>query len=167
MPQRIRMSLRLKPEVRNFTLPLVPATEEVLLPMAEALLDAYAGTVDDEHETLEEALEELRRVFRGFYGTFLPQASHLILEDNRVLSGVLTCLYRGEPTITNTFTRKSAQRLGYATHLVMKAADVLAQEGFHSLYLFVSVENRQAIALYESLGFEKVPLTTVTEIHVD
>lgn len=167
MPKRIRMSLRLSDENRAFPITFIPAEKKHLYAMAEAVLDAYRDTIDYEGEDLEQTLDELKRVYKGSYGPLMEEASFLLMEDNLVKAGVLVCLYRGEPTITYTFTRKKDQRLGYATLLILKSAHELYKLGYHSLYLYVTVENSSALRLYESLGFSEVPLTTVTEINID
>jgi ribosomal protein S18 acetylase RimI-like enzyme len=131
------------------------------------MYDAYEGTIDYEGENLSQTIDELKRLFTGSYGPLMEEASYLIMEDKNVVSALLTCLYRGEPTITYTFTRKEAQRLGYATALIAKAEQELYRKGFHSLFLYVTLENTPAIRLYESLGFIEVPLTTVNDIQID
>ena len=42
------------------------------------MLDAYRGTIDDEGETLEDALAEVDRTFAGEYGEFLGAFSRVI-----------------------------------------------------------------------------------------
>lgn len=167
MPKRIRMSLRLSPEVFDFPETIIPADSDRLDQIASCFLDAYEGTVDYEGENLQQTKDELRRVYTGYYGQFMEDASFLLFEDDNVQAGLLTCLYRGEPTITYTFTRKSKQRLGYATLLIGLACQVLYKKGYHSLFLYVTIENNDALRLYESLGFEEVPLTTLSEINID
>ncbi len=167
MPKRIRMSLRLSDENKEFPVKLVPADEKHLHAIAEAVLDAYQDTIDYEGENLEQTLEELKRVYKGSYGPPIAKPSLLVMDNGIVKAGVLICLFQGEPTITYTFTRKQDQRLGYATLLICNAAYELYKMGYHSLFLYVTVENKGAVRLYESLGFKEVPLSTVTEINID
>ncbi|WP_312654241.1 GNAT family N-acetyltransferase [Proteiniclasticum sp.] len=167
MPKRIRMSLRLSDEPMVFSHELVPAEFSYLEVMADAFLDAYRDTVDYEGETLTQTIDEITRVYRGCYGPFMQDSSFLLMENDQVSAGVLVCLYRDEPTITYTFTRKKDQRLGYATLLINRAAFELYKKGFHSLYLYVTVENTDALRLYESMGFTEVPITTVSDINID
>jgi len=167
MPKRIRMSLRLQDKVDDFPFELIPVKETQIMEIAEAMLDAYKGTIDYEGENLSQTIDELKRLFAGSYGPLMEEASYLVMEDKKVQAALLTCLYRGEPTITYTFTRKEAQRLGYATLLIAKAEQELYKNGYHSLFLYVTLENTSAVRLYESLGFIEVPLTTVEEISID
>ena len=161
------MSLRLQDKDFDFPYEVTPVKETLITEIAEAMYDAYEGTIDYEGENLSQTIDELKRLFTGSYGPLMEEASYLIMEDNKVVSALLTCLYRGEPTITYTFTRKEAQRLGYATALIAKAEQELYRNGFHSLFLYVTLENTPAIRLYESLGFIEVPLTTVNDIQID
>src|SRR5690554_5992526 len=147
MPKRIRMSLRLYAENRTFPVNFVPAQKKHLTAMAEAVLDAYEDTIDYEGEDLEQTLDELKRVYNGSYGPLMEDASFLLMEEDEVRAGVLVCLYHGEPTITYTFTRKKDQRLGYATLLILRSAQALYKNGYHSLFLYVTVENTSAVRL--------------------
>ncbi|MGB4589758.1 MAG: GNAT family N-acetyltransferase [Clostridiaceae bacterium] len=167
MPKRIRMSLRLQETDFDFPFEITPVKETLINEIADAMLDAYKGTIDDEGENISQTLDELKRLFRGSYGPLMEEASYLVMEDKKVAAALLTCLYRGEPTITYTFTRKDAQRLGYATGLIAKAEQDLYKNGYHSLFLYVTLENTPAVRLYESLGFIEVPITTVNEINID
>lgn len=167
MSKRIRMCLRL--EKTSFTYPknFVLVDEVSLEAIAEAMMNAYEDSIDYEGESLDETLVELENVVSGYYGEFISEASFVIMEEEQVQACVLICLYRDEPTITYNFTRKSAQRMGYQTLLIGRAAEILYEKGYHSLYLYVNLDNKGAHRLYESLNFKEVPLTTVTEIFID
>ena len=167
MSKRIRMGLRLKDTSYTYPKSFILVDEVSLDALAEAMLDSYVGTVDYEGETFDETLVELDRVISGDYGEFLSEVSFVIMEEEEVQACILICPYRGEPTITYNFTRKSAQRMGYQTLLIGRSAEILYEKGYHTLYLYVHLENKGALRLYESLGFEEVPLTTITEIFVD
>lgn len=167
MPKRIRMSLRLSKTEYEFPKKIVPADPAYLDEISSCFLDAYMDTVDYEGEDLEQTKEEIRRVYEGYYGPLMKDASFIYLEGDTVYAGLLTCLYRGEPHITYTFTRKSRQRLGYATQIIGLASQKLYELGYHSLFLYVTLENTHAYRLYESLGFQEVPITTLTDINID
>ncbi|SFN33666.1 GNAT family N-acetyltransferase [Proteiniclasticum ruminis] len=167
MPKRVRMSLRLSKTDYEFPHEILSAERQYLEEIASCALDAYQDTVDYEGEDLAQTIEEVQRVYAGFYGPLMTEASFIYREDETVYAGLLTCLYRGEPTITYTFTRKSRQRMGYATQLIGLACQRLYELGYHSLFLYVTMENVDALRLYESLGFQEVPLTTLSEINID
>lgn len=167
MSKRIRMCLRLKDTSYTYPKSFVLADEVSLEAIAEAMMDAYRDSVDYEGETLDDTLEELENVMSGYYGEFISEASFVIMDKEVVQACVLICLYRDEPTITYNFTRQSAQRMGYQTLLIGRAAEILYDKGYHSLYLYMHTENKGAYRLYQSLDFQEVPLTTVTEIFID
>ncbi len=167
MSKRIRMCLRLEKTSYSYPKSFVLADEVSLEAMAEAMMDAYQDSFDYEGETLDDTLVELDHVLSGYYGEFLREASFVMMKGEEVQACVLLCLYRDEPTITYNFTRKNAQRLGYQTLLIGRVAEILFEKGYHSLYLYVNLDNQGAVRLYESLGFVEVPLTTLTEIFID
>ena len=106
MVKRIKMSIPLTDQVKNYPRTMIPVEASFLPGMAQALLDAYQDTVDYEGESYEDALEELSQVLQGRYGPLLQEASWLILDDlGDIAAGVLVCLFQGEPTITYTFTK--------------------------------------------------------------
>ncbi len=167
MSKRIRMCLRLKKTSFAYPKSFVLADEISLDILAKAMMDAYSNSPDNEDDNLDDTLMELERVLSGFYGEFLRDTSFVIMDHEKVQACVLICLYRDEPTITYNFTVSESQRLGYQTLLIGRAAEILFEKGYHSLYLYVNLANKGAHRLYESLGFEEVPLTTLTEIYVD
>lgn len=159
MVKRIKMSIPLTEQVKNYPTAMIPVDAAYLPGMAEALLDAYQDTVDYEGESYEDALEELSQVLLGRYGPLMQEASWLILDNlGDVAAGVLVCLFQEEPTITYTFTRKTHRRKGYATLLLNKAQDTLYDLGYDNLSLYVTLENKEALNLYECLGFREAPL---------
>lgn len=167
LPKRIRMCLDLVDKVTNYPVEIVPVSSLDLMSLGAAMLDAYRDTIDYEGEDLGQTVDELRRVFRGFYGPLVLESSNIIQVQGEIAAGLLVCLYRNEPTITYTFTRKEFRRRGYATILIEKAAEELRKKGHDSLCLYVTLENSDAVNLYESLGFYEVPITSVTEIITD
>lgn len=167
LPKRIRMCLDLVEKVSNYPVEIVPASGLDLITLGSAILDAYKGTIDDEGEDLGQTVDDLKRLFRGLYGPLVEESSNVILEDGRIAAGLLVCLYRNEPTITYTFTGKAHRRRGYATILIEKACEELRKKGYDSICLYVTLENSDAVNLYESLGFYEVPITSVTEVITD
>lgn len=167
LPKRIRMCMDLVEKVSNYPVEIVPVAGLDLMSLGSAMLDAYRDTIDYEGEDLGQTVDELKRLFRGLYGPLVAESSNVIMEDGVIAAGLLVCLYRDEPTITYTFTRKGSRRRGYATILIEKAAEELRKKGYDSLCLYVTLENSDAVSLYESLGFYEVPVTSVTEIITD
>ena len=52
MPKRIRMSLRLQEKDFDFPFEVTPVKENLITEIAEAMHDAYEGTIDYEGENL-------------------------------------------------------------------------------------------------------------------
>lgn len=49
--------------------------------LAALLLSAYAGTVDSEEETMEQAVAEIERTVGGEYGPYMPEHSVVVGES--------------------------------------------------------------------------------------
>ena len=138
--------------------PRVPVTTRVITnqrypQIATLMVEAYAGTIDDEHGDLEDALGELMATENGDYG--LPLRQHwleAIREDGSAASAVICTRFVGIPFVAFTFTSHLDTGRGLATTLMADVASRLSAEGERSLSLVVTVGN-PAERLYERLGF--------------
>lgn len=140
-----------------------PVDKDLIREIAEIMLDAYLDTPDYEGESLNDTIKEISMVFRGYYGTFLSDASFMLYDDDgRLASCLFICEFKNEPTLTYLFTRKDRMGNGYATELIHAAENALAEAGYDRLALFVSKENNPALNLYLKLGFMEIPLNTTT-----
>lgn len=121
--------------------------------LAELMLAAYEGTVDKEEETIEQAVDEIRKTFVGDYGPYLPDSSRVVDRDGRIVSATLVTAWQERPFVAFSMTAPAFKRQGIArASMVNTMQDVLASgEGLMSLV--VTVENRPAFDLYRSLGF--------------
>ena len=133
-------------------------TEADAAPLGRLMLDAYRGTVDDEGETLEDAVAEVAKTTQGGYGRFLPDCS-LAIEQNGVMSSA--CLItlieeRGLPFLAFAMTAPGSQGKGMAAFLLKTAINVLFDNGHRELVLVVTEANEPAVRLYRKLGFEPV-----------
>ncbi len=128
-------------------------TNERYPQIAALMIEAYAGTIDDEDGTLEDALDEIAATERGDYG--LPLRQHwleAIRENGSAASAVICTRFAGIPFVAFTFTSHLDTRRGLATTLVADVARRLIAEGEKSLSLVVTRGN-PAERLYERLGF--------------
>jgi GNAT superfamily N-acetyltransferase len=130
-----------------------PADEQGL---AELMLAAYRGTVDDEGANLEDALGEVKRTFSGGYGDLLWEHSFLAEEGGKVLSASLVTSFEGTPLLAFSMTHPSHKRRGLAGALILKSVRSLREDGDEILFLFVSEGNLPARKLYEKLDFQMV-----------
>jgi predicted GNAT family acetyltransferase len=118
--------------------------------------DAYRGTVDDEGETLEQSVEEIRAAIGGKYGQFIPGSSFLIEDGSKPISTTLVTMWEGSPLLAFVMTHPDHARRGMGTFLVQRTIDSLLEQGYEELDLFVTRTNEPAVRIYERLGFRDV-----------
>ncbi len=123
--------------------------------LARLMLAAYRGTVDDEGETLEDAVAEVGRTIEGGYGTLLGNCSfmHREQQGSPIISASIVTLYRGAPLLAFSMTHPDHGRRGLARSLLVASIAALQGDGHSLLNLSVHRDNQAAIALYRSIGF--------------
>ncbi len=126
--------------------------------LGELLLAAYRGTVDDEGETLEDAVGEVEGVFDGAYGPFASDASFVAEGDEGLVGASLVAVWEWEsrPLLLYLVVRPEAKRRGVGTALLLQTANALAAAGHPELDLFVTEANEPAVNLYRKLGLRVV-----------
>jgi ribosomal protein S18 acetylase RimI-like enzyme len=126
--------------------------------LGDLMLAAYRGTVDDEDETLEDAVGEVEGILDGTYGPFAADASFVVEADDGLVGASLVAIWEWEsrPLLLYLVVRPDAKRRGIGTALMLESANALATAGHHALDLFVTEANEPAINLYRKLGFEVV-----------
>ena len=126
--------------------------------LGELMLAAYRGTVDDEGETLEDAVSEVEGVLDGSYGPFSADASFVVEGDHRLVGASLVAIWDWEsrPLLLYLVVRPDAQHRGIGTSLLLQTGNALAAGGHPELDLFVTEANEPAVGLYRKLGFEVV-----------
>ena len=82
--------------------------------LAHLLLDAYRGTIDDEGETLTEALQAID----GYLQRILPQYSLVIERDGTLVAMAFAVVVRGTHYIDPVATASAAKRSGIGTATV-------------------------------------------------
>jgi ribosomal protein S18 acetylase RimI-like enzyme len=153
MPRRIDMTATLREgfsTTPNGARHPVPEDAEGL---AQLLLDAYAGTIDAEEETFDEALAEIGRTTSGEYGPYMPEHSLVVQRDGRIVAATLVTGWQGRPFIAYSMTAPDYQRCGLARHSIVNVMASLHHAGHEKLSLVVTLANTHAHSLYESLGF--------------
>lgn len=133
--------------------PPAPADLEAL---AQLVLDAYQGTIDDEGETLEDAQATIAQLFGGEFGTLLWACSEVVQHDGRLVAATMITLYAGAPFVAFTMTHPAWQRRGLARAGLQRAMARLAA-GDETLLRLVVSEGNPAEQLYASLGFVRCP----------
>ena len=101
-------------------------------------------------------------MFDGEYGTVLPKASPVVVDDaGRIIAAALVLESRvgddlpDSPYIFELFTESSRRREGIAEQLLRVAITELKEEGFEHVALRISEDNAAALALYLTLDFRR------------
>ncbi|MDO9073929.1 MAG: GNAT family N-acetyltransferase [Rubrivivax sp.] len=130
--------------------PPAPADAEAL---AQLLLDAYRGSIDDEGETLDDSRAVVAKLFAGEFGPMLWSLSEVIERDGRLVAAALLTVWFDGPFVAFMVTLPTWQRRGLARAGLQRAFNRLAAGAEPWLRLVVTQGNTPAEALYESLGF--------------
>jgi len=121
--------------------------------IAELMLAAYRGTIDDEGETPEETLDVVRRLFAGEFGVVLWNISEVTVRAGRLAAATICTVWQGRPFVAFMVTAPEFKRQGLARAGLTRAINRLAAAGDPLLRLVVTAGNTQAETLYASLGF--------------
>jgi ribosomal protein S18 acetylase RimI-like enzyme len=164
-PVRDWMMLRLNAPVDSPHEPLgtrAPRASDVE-GFANLMWNAYRGTVDDGGESLEDARGEASKTFDGGYGAIDWEASCVVERGGELAAATIvvrdaTKWATGEAFIAFSMTSPKWKRQGLARAGMVRALACLSRRGEPRVHLVVTRENRPAVALYESLGFERIDL---------
>ena len=135
--------------------PPTPADAEGLALLMHA---AYAGTIDDEGETLEDTRAVVAQYFAGEFGPPMPAVSEVVQRDGELVAATLLTQWWRGPFVAFMITAPHAQRQGLARAGLTRAMNRLADGDEPWLRLVVTAGNTRAEALYASLGFVPVPV---------
>jgi len=125
--------------------------------LAALMLDAYRGTIDDEGETLEDAIGAIEALFSGEFGELDRAASVVFRDAGAPVAATFVTHHDGHPLIAFSMTSKGALRRGHARRGLDHAFGVLARGGHPDVRLVVTDGNDPAIALYRAEGFVPLP----------
>ncbi|MDO5755776.1 MAG: GNAT family N-acetyltransferase [Tissierellia bacterium] len=132
-----------------------PFFYEVLEPLAQCMYRAYLNSPEFEGEKEEDFLEELHQVLRGLYGEFMPKASFVLSDKDKILAAHLVCLYKNVPTTTYLFTDPDYRRQGLATSVLEASCHTLTKESYPKIQVYLNLDNQGAYQLYDSFGFNE------------
>jgi len=161
MKTRYVMQLDLRARLAQPAHPARNPRPEEREPLARLMLAAYRGATDDEGETIAEALQEVDNVLVSADRPFIPEASFVIAVDAALASASLISLFRGAPLVTHIMTHPNYKRRGLGISALLSSANVLREQGWSSLSLYVTDSNAPALALYRKLGFQTTSTVTV------
>lgn len=119
------------------------------------LYAAYKGTVDDEGESLNDALQEAQRTLRGEYGPVMWNVSFLLVSGDTAVGASVVTMWGDDDTPFLAFSavHPKRQREGIATHLLRLSLAGLRKIGYQRLRLMVTAANTPAVRFYEKMGF--------------
>jgi GNAT superfamily N-acetyltransferase len=121
--------------------------------LAELVIAAYTGTIDDEGETPEQALAEIDRTMGGAYGPYLEDCSFLVASEGRAVAASLITNWTEAPLIAFVMVDPGFQRRGLGELVIRLSMGALWKRGERALVLFVTDGNAPAQRLYARLGF--------------
>ena len=131
-------------------------TDDDLPGLAQIFIDAYAGSVDDDGESLDDARTEIGALLQGAHGEPRRESWRGIFDDDGPPLAVILCTtWKGMPFIPYVITQPSYRERGFATSLIREFAAQVAEQGGTAIGLTVTRTN-PAMHLYEELGFEEL-----------
>jgi ribosomal protein S18 acetylase RimI-like enzyme len=163
---RLFMSLPLQPkpkfdapEVRGFT--FRQWSEQDFQPGAHAIMQAYAGHVDsdinDQYRSVAGSIRFLNNIVRfPGCGIFDPASSFSVVHTaSRAIVGMLLCSRVREDVghVTQVCLLPEFRKHGLGRNLLALCLRSLVERKFSELSLTVTQANRNAVQLYERLGF--------------
>jgi 3-oxoadipate enol-lactonase len=144
-----------------------PVTKDDIPALARLVLDAYRDTIDDEGETLDDALQAMQDVFAGTWrtGRLLESCSFVIEEWGEPLACTLVTWWHEQPLLAYVMTHPTARNRGMARFLIQKSINALLAQGHQELSLFVTKGNLPAQHLYERLGFQATSMVGSADVN--
>lgn len=159
MTGKITLITRTCADARGNNLTLRPATPAD----GEALARLYFASYDGNIATQQDALNRITEIFDGTHGSFYPEASPVLVDNNdRIVAAALSLRERTDgigpdntPTIIELFTAASRRREGLAEKLIRHTLGIMAAEGFDEATVHIDDTNYAALALYLTLDFNR------------
>ncbi len=160
MTNMVTLIAQTTPLERDLATESRPATAGDIRKLGELYFSAYGPGVASEN--MEAAVADLEASFEGKYGTYVPEASHIVTDEAEGIIAAILVVERAKwdgapeaPFIIELFTDREHRRQGLAEDLVRASLDALFQAGHHEVAVRVSEENSAALALYLSLDFRR------------
>jgi hypothetical protein len=120
--------------------------------LAQLLLDAYRGTVDDEGETIAEALEATDRYLQRI----VPEYSLVLERGDALLAMAFTVVVRGTHYIDPVATASAVKRTGVGAGAASAVLALLRDGGIMEVGAVITEGNVASERLFLGLGFERV-----------
>lgn len=145
---------------------LRPPEEPEVLGLASFLRDAYEGHMEQAFGMHVGAESDWRdyvaAIFKGEAGAFLPDASFVSMDGERIVGAILATHWMGAPLVAELGVARERRGQGLGRALVQASMNRLAERGESRVALYVTLGNDPAIALYRRLGFVPVGGQAIT-----
>lgn len=146
--------------------PLKPPEEAEIPGLARFFMEVYEGHLEQRYGMHVGSEADWRGyitgILRGETGRFMPEASFVAMEAERLIGAILVTHWMGSPLISELGVAPDRRRRGIARALIAAASTRLAALEEPRWALYVTEGNDPAIALYRTLGFEQAGGKTVT-----
>lgn len=163
---RLRMEASTRPTPPATNVKLQPPEENEVLGLTKFLMDVYEGHIEQQYGmhvgTEEEWRGYVAGLLKGDSGRFMPDASYVALESDRIIGAILVTHWMGMPLVSELGVAKDRRGRGIGRTLLETSMGRLAGVDEARLSLYVTRGNDPAIGLYRSLGFAQVGGESVT-----
>ena len=147
-------------------LKLQPPEEDEVLGLTKFLIGVYEGHLEQQFGMHTGSEEEWRGyvggLFKGDSGRFMPDASYVALDGDRIAGAILVTEWMGMPLVAELGVAKDRRGQGVGRSLLEAAMNRLAGRDEARLALYVTLGNDPAVSLYRSLGFAQIGGESVT-----
>ncbi len=147
-------------------IPLKPPEEAEIPLLTRFFMDVYHGHLEQAYGMHVGSEEDWRGyvtgILRGDAGRFMPEASYVAVDGDRLTGAILVSHWMGSPMVPELGVAPDRRRQGVARALLSAASTRLAALDEPRWALYVTVGNHAAIALYRAFGFDSVGGQTVT-----
>ncbi len=121
--------------------------------LGSLMMDAYAGTVDYEGETEEQAVEEVDDYLAG--AAYLP-VSYVMDDGGAIQSACLVSCPVGIPLIGYVMTRAEQKNRGLAAALLDASIHAIWAAGHEEARAFITEGNLPSERIFTRAGFEVI-----------
>ncbi|MBO0470648.1 GNAT family N-acetyltransferase [Enterococcus sp. DIV0242_7C1] len=122
--------------------------------LADHLLNAFKGTIDDQGEDLKQWQNEVNQFFQGKYGTILKEHSYYHLSLGKITGSVIVSLFRKIPLIIYLAVDPASRGSGLSYELMEQVLSSFTDTTYKHIFLVVTSGNTSAKRVYDRLGFE-------------
>lgn len=163
---RMRMEASVARRPLTAEVPLRPPEEAEIAGLARFFMEVYEGHMEQAfgmHVGSESDWHSyVAALLKGDAGQFLPDASFVSLEGDRIVGAILTTHWMGSPLVAEIGVASDRRGRSLGRVLMQAAMNRLADRGESTLGLFVTAGNEPAIRLYRRLGFVQAGGVSVT-----